>query len=56
MTGVPVWGVTTWAANQLLDVPKLKDIPKSIKGIIAESTQLKQSPVALLFNAARAAS
>jgi hypothetical protein len=56
ITGVPVWGVTTWAANQLLDVPKLKDIPKSIKGIIAESTQLKQSPVALLFNAARAAS
>ncbi|MEQ9917779.1 hypothetical protein ABRQ01_14025 [Pectobacterium aroidearum] len=50
ITGTPVWGLTTIVANQLLDVPKLKDIPKSIQHIVDENNKVKKSPVGLLFN------
>lgn len=49
ITGTPVWGLTTIAANQFLDVPKLKDIPNSIKNIIDENNKVKKSPVGFLF-------
>jgi len=48
-TGMPVWALAAIAADQLLDAPKLKDIPKSIKELAKESKELNQSPVGLLF-------
>lgn len=48
-TGLPVFGLSAIAADQLLDVPKLKDIPNSIKALAKESKELNQSPVGILF-------
>jgi len=48
-TGMPVWGLAAIAADQLLDAPKLKDIPKSIKDLAKESNDLRQSPVGMFF-------
>lgn len=50
ITGIPVWGMTTIVANQVLDVPKLKDIPESIRELAEENNKLKKSPVGMLFN------
>jgi len=52
-TGSPVWGLAAIAADQLLDAPKLKDIPQSIRELASESQKLKQSPVGMLFKFAR---
>ncbi len=52
-TGLPVWGLATIAANQVFDIPKLKDIPASIKELAQESKKLKLSPVGMLFTYAR---
>lgn len=48
-TGLPVWGLATIAANQVFDIPKLKDIPASIKELAEDSRKLKLSPVGMLF-------
>ncbi len=48
-TGLPVWGLAAIAADQLLDAPKLKDIPDSIKELAKESKELNKSPVGILF-------
>jgi len=48
-TGIPVWGLSTIVAHQLLDVPKLKDIPNSIKQLAQENQKIKKSPVGMLF-------
>lgn len=50
VTGTPVWGLAAIAADQLLDAPKLKDIPKSIRDLADENNKLHKSPVGLLFN------
>jgi hypothetical protein len=50
ITGVPVWGMATIAADQVLDVPKLKDIPQSIRDLANENEKIKKSPVGMLFN------
>ncbi len=50
ITGVPVWGMATIAADQVLDVPKLKDIPQSIRDLSNENEKIKKSPVGMLFN------
>lgn len=50
VTGIPVWGMATIAADQMLDVPKLKNIPKSIRDLADENNKLKKSPVGMLFN------
>ncbi|WP_430009638.1 hypothetical protein [Methylophaga lonarensis] len=50
VTGTPVWGMATIAANQMFDVPKLKDIPQSIRDLAEENEKVKKSPVGLLFN------
>jgi len=50
ITGTPVWGLATIAADQVLDVPKLKDIPKSIRELADQNNKLKKSPVGMLFN------
>jgi len=52
-TGLPVWGLAAIAADQLLDAPKLKDIPKSIAKLAKESQRIKQSPVGMLFRYAK---
>jgi hypothetical protein len=49
LTGTPIWGMATIAANQLTDAPKLKELPASIKKLAEESKRLKRSPVGLLF-------
>ncbi len=48
-TGLPVWGLATIAANQMFDIPKLKDIPVSIKELAEDSRKLKLSPIGMLF-------
>jgi hypothetical protein len=50
ITGLPVWGMATIAADQVLDVPKLKDIPQSIRDLSNENQKIKKSPVGMLFN------
>ncbi|MFG1496859.1 hypothetical protein ABMA57_09510 [Saccharospirillum sp. HFRX-1] len=50
VTGTPVWGMATIAAGQMFDVPKLKDIPKSIRDLADENKKVKKSPVGLLFD------
>jgi len=50
VTGAPVWGMGALAINQVLDAPKLKDIPKSIRELIDENNDIQKSPVGMLFN------
>lgn len=47
--GTPVMGLAAIAADQVLDMPKLKDIPKSIRDLADENTKVKKSPVGMLF-------
>lgn len=49
-TGMPVWGLAAIAADQMLDAPKLKNIPQSIRDLADESNQVKKSPVGMLFS------
>ena len=51
LTGTPSWGLGLIAANQVLDPPKLKEIPEIYREISAESEAIKKSPVGLLFKA-----
>ena len=53
LTGTPLFGLTSWGAGQLLDTPKLKDLPKSIKSLKEENDKLNKSPVGMLFNIQR---
>ncbi|MEZ9953321.1 hypothetical protein AB4395_12595 [Vibrio splendidus] len=53
VTGMPVWGLAAIAADQLLDAPKLKDIPKSIRQLADESNKVKKSPVGMLFSVSK---
>lgn len=48
-TGTPLFGLTTFAINQFLDVPKIKDLPNKAKEIRKEDLRLKKSPIGLLF-------
>lgn len=48
-TGTPLFGLSALAGNQLLNVPKLRDIPPGIRRLFEESKQLRRSPVGLLF-------
>lgn len=49
-TGTPIWAFAALAADQILDAPKLKDIPVSIKTMLEENRKVAKSPVGLLFN------
>ena len=53
ITGSPVWGLAVIAADQLLDVPKLKNIPKSFRDLADENNKVKKSPVAMLFKVSK---
>ncbi|WP_313760841.1 hypothetical protein [Rhizobium sp.] len=48
-TGTPLFGAAAFAANQILDVPKLKDIPARFMDLKNAHKELKKSPVGLLF-------
>ncbi|MDE0284027.1 MAG: hypothetical protein OXN26_05685 [Gammaproteobacteria bacterium] len=48
--GTPIWGIAAFTVDQLLDVPKLKNIPQSIRDLAAESNKVKKSPVGMLFS------
>ncbi|MDM1354409.1 hypothetical protein [Myroides marinus] len=52
-TGTPLYGVSTVVLNQILDAPKLKDLPKSIrtiKDLDKQKENLSKSPIGLIFN------
>lgn len=53
VTGTPVWGLATIAADQVLEVPKLKDIPQSIRQLVDDNNRLKKSPVGMLFTVSK---
>lgn len=51
--GTPLYGISTVALNQIIDAPKIKDLPKTIKKIKEvdnERRNLKKSPLGLMFN------
>jgi hypothetical protein len=52
-TGVPVWGLAAIAADQLLDAPKLKQIPQSIRNLVAENNKFNKSSVGMLFSVSK---
>lgn len=52
-TGQAAWGLAAVATDQLLDAPKLKDIPQSIKNLAIETQKVKKSPVGMLFDLAK---
>ncbi|WP_287600295.1 hypothetical protein [Thiothrix sp.] len=49
-TGTPIWGLASFFVNQVLDTPKLKELPLSIKKLIEDSRELRLSPTGILFN------
>ena len=53
VTGMPVWGLAVIAADQLLDAPKLKDIPQSIRDLANEANKVNKSPVGMLFSVSK---
>lgn len=48
-TGAPIWALAALGADQILDAPKLKSIPSSIKALIQENKNNNMSPVGMLF-------
>ncbi|MBN7760249.1 hypothetical protein R2G56_09645 [Nitratireductor aquimarinus] len=48
-TGMPVFEAAAFAANQILDAPKLKEIPERFMNIKNAHRELKKSPMGLLF-------
>ncbi|WP_322969445.1 hypothetical protein [Faecalibacter sp. LW9] len=51
--GTPLYGLSTFALNQIIDAPKIKDLPKTIekmKETDNERQNLKKSPLGLMFN------
>lgn len=50
--GTPLYGVSTVVLDQLLDAPKLKDLPKTVaklKDIEQEKKNLRKTPIGLMF-------
>ena len=51
-TGTPLYGVSTVILNQILDAPKLKDLPKTVDKLIdlgKEKRNLRKTPMGLIF-------
>ena len=51
--GTPLWGLATVAADELLDMPRLRDIPQSIRDLAAENSEINKSPVGMLFSVSK---
>ncbi|MEZ8196969.1 hypothetical protein [Vibrio cortegadensis] len=47
-TGSPLFGVVGWATGQLLDTPKLREIPQKYRDLAEEDKKLSNSPVGIL--------
>ncbi len=50
--GTPLWGASAFVLDQIMDGPKLKDLPKTVDEIKELNTQkenLKKSPLGLIF-------
>lgn len=52
-TGTEALGLAALAAEELIDAPKLRDIPQSAMKLVREGRALKKSPVGLLFRCSR---
>lgn len=51
--GTPLYGLSTVALNQIMDAPKIKNLPKTVekmKETDRERQNLKKSPLGLMFN------
>ena len=48
-TGTPTFGVAGFALNQVVDAPKLKEIPERYRTLKNAHNELKKSPMGLLF-------
>ena len=48
-TGSPSMGIAAYASTEILNAPKLRDIPKSIQKLADESRKINRSPVGMLF-------
>ncbi|MEJ7953377.1 hypothetical protein WKH78_07980 [Acinetobacter baumannii] len=53
LTGTPTWGLAVLAADQLLDAPKLREIPQRFRDLVDQNKKVKQSPVGMLFKASK---
>lgn len=53
LTGTPTWGLAVLAADQLLDAPKLREIPQKFRDLVKRNNEVKQSPVGMLFKASK---
>ncbi|MBL1203518.1 MAG: hypothetical protein FWK04_31730 [Nostoc sp. GBBB01] len=53
LSGAPTFGLLAFAADQLIDVPKLKELPGKFQEIQKDKQTLKTSPVGLLFQQSR---
>ena len=51
LTGTPSWGIGAFIADQLLDAPKLREIPQRYLDLVQENEKVHQSPVGILFKA-----
>lgn len=49
VTGTPTFGAASLAVNQLLDVPKLREIPSRFRELKDAHVALKRSPMGMLF-------
>jgi hypothetical protein len=47
--GTPLFGMASFAAGQVTDAPKLKDLPKAFRGLAEERAKVQKSPLGLLF-------
>lgn len=53
LTGTPAWGLAALAVDQILDAPKLREIPQRYRELIEQNKEVKQSPVGILFKASK---
>lgn len=49
ITGTPTFGAASFAVNQILDVPKLREIPERFRALRNAHRNLKKSPMGMLF-------
>lgn len=48
-TGTPTFGAASFAVNQLVDSPKLREIPRRFRELRNANVELRKSPMGLLF-------
>jgi len=48
-TGKPAFGAAAFAVNQVVDAPKLKELPERFRNLKDAHIELKKSPMGLFF-------